>query len=407
MSYDFDPSGVDRLKEYFELIGEVLGHKNRRTSFAAYALGLLGEGERKSMEPIAARVWGDTKHVGCGHQKLQYFASESEWDDREVRSTAARYAIAALSRHEPIRTWIIDDTGFLKQGKHSVGVQRQYTGSAGKTANCQIGVSLSVATDHAHVPIDFELFLPQSWTEDPARRKEGGIPADVGFKTKIDLALGMIERAAREGVPGDIVLADSFYGHSQPFRDAVKLMGFDYGVAIYSTDKMFLVNADGEVQSELLSAKELGLRLGRHAYRRYTWREGTSRMLSSKFALCRVAVPTEQGRPESAARIEWLVIEWPDGDKEPTKFLLTTLGEKMAHREILRIVRERYRTERVYEEMKGELGLDHFEGRSFRGWHHHVSVAICCYAFVVAERARRFPPSAERQSHADALPSAA
>jgi SRSO17 transposase len=342
-------------------------------------------------------VWGDPEHAGSGHQKLQYFVSESDWDDHEVRRAAAQHAIEALSRHEPIRTWIIDDTGFLKQGKHSVGVQRQYTGSAGKTANCQIGVSLSIATDHAHLPIDFELFLPESWTKDPARCEKGGIPRDVAFKTKLDLALGMIERAARDDIPGDVVLADSFYGHSRPFRDAVHLMGFDYGVAIYETDRMFLLDCEGVPRTELLAAKELGRRLGNGAFRWYTWREGTSKKLSSRFALCRVAVPAESGTAESAARTEWLIIEWPEGEKEPTKFILTTLGEKMPAKEIIRIVHERYRTEKVYEEMKGELGLDHFEGRSFRGWHHHVSVAICCYAFVVAERARKFLPATARQ----------
>lgn len=158
MSHDHDASGAARLEKYFSGIGDVLRFKSRRASFAAYALGLLADGERKSMEPIAARVWGDAQHAGCGHQKLQYFISEAEWDDRAVRRAAAMYAIEALSQHEPVRTWIIDDTGFLKQGRHSVGVQRQYTGSAGKIANCQIGVSLSVATEHAHVPIDLELF---------------------------------------------------------------------------------------------------------------------------------------------------------------------------------------------------------------------------------------------------------
>lgn len=397
MSGEIDGDGVQRLEDFFAMIGEVLRNKKRKASFAAYALGLMGEGDRKSMEPIAARVWGDERHVGSGHQKLQYFMSEADWDDHEVRRAAARYAIEALSRDEPVRTWIIDDTGFLKQGKHSVGVQRQYTGSAGKTANCQIGVSLSVATDHAHVPIDFELFLPQSWTTDPARCRKAGVPEGVEFKTKHDLALGMIERAARDGIPGDIVLADSFYGHSQPFRDAVSLMGFDYGVAIYGSDKMFQVDRDGALCGDARTAKEIGLGLDRSAYRRYTWREGTRGSLSSRFALCRVAVPAQQGDSATTSRVEWLVIEWPDSEKEPCKFVLTTLGEKMRHEEIIRLIRERYRTERVYEEMKGELGLDHFEGRSFRGWHHHVSVALCCYAFVVAERARRFLPSTERQ----------
>src|SRR5678815_2168683 len=287
-----------RMSGYFDRIGRILGRKGRRESFALYAEGILGDGERKSIEPIAARACADPARADAEHQRLLHFALDAPWSDDDVRREAARYAIDAMTAHEPVDSWIIDDTGFLKQGKHSVGVQRQYTGSAGKTTNCQIGVSLSIATDHAHLPIDFELFLPESWTNDPKRRQAAGIPEDKAFKTKIDLALEMIERAARDGIPGDILLADSFYGHSQPFRDAVHLLGFDYGVAIYASDKMYLVGPDGAAQGELRTAKEIGLSLERGAYRRYTWREGTGGSLSSRFALCRVAVPSSNGKPQ-------------------------------------------------------------------------------------------------------------
>lgn len=399
MSYEMDGEGMRRLEEYLDRIGQVLGNKKRKASFAAYALGLLGEGERKSMEPIAARILGDPQHAGCGHQKLQYFVSEADWDDREVRRAAARYAIEVLSRRQPIRTWIVDDTGFLKQGKHSVGVQRQYTGSAGKMANCQVGVSLSIATEQAHLPIDFELFLPELWTEDPDRRAAGHIPDDIVFQTKIELALRMIERAACDELPGEIVLGDTMYGRSQAFRDAVDLMGFDYGVSIPDTLLMYRVDSNGARCGELESAKKIGLALSPDAFRRYTWREGTAGPLASRFALCRVAVPAEHNHPNwsSVTRTEWLLIEWPDHEAAPCKFVLSTLGDKMPARQIIRLVHERYHTERAYQEMKGELGLDHFEGRSYRGWHHHVTVALCCYAFVVAERARHFLPEAARQ----------
>lgn len=349
------------------------------------------------MEPIAARVWGDEQHVGPGHQRLQHFVSEAEWDDRALRRAAARYVIEELSRHEPIRTWIIDGNGFEKKGKHSVGVQRQHTGTAGKTTNCQIGVSLSVASDYDHLPIDFELFPPESWIRDPERLDKARVPQGTVFKTKIEIDLDMIERAARDGIPGDIVLADSFYGHSRPFRDAIKVLGFDYGVAIHGSDTMYVVNRDDVPRRELLSAQEIGQHLGPSAFRRYVWREGTSRTLRSRFALCRVAIPGEDGTPESADCVEWLSIERPEDKKEPCKFILTTLGEHLPAAELIRIIRERDRTGRAYEEMKGELGLDHFEGRSFRGWYHHVSVVICCYASVVAERVRHFLPSTTRQ----------
>jgi SRSO17 transposase len=300
--------------------------------------------------------------------------------------------------------WVLDDTGFLKQGKHSVGVQRQYTGSAGKTANCQVAVSLSVTTRTQHLPIDFALFLPESWTEDAERRQKARIPEGTVFKTKHDIALGMIEQAALDKIPGTIVLADSFYGHSRPFREAVSLLGFDYGMAIYASDKMWALDRRGHRQGDPRTAKEIALELGPKAFRRCPWREGTSRQLASRFAFCRVKVPCEPGL-ESAE--EWLLIEWPMGEDEPTGYFLTTLPRRMSKKQIIRLIKERYRTEQAYEELKGDLGLDHFEGRSFPGWHHHVSAVLCAYAFLVAERARVFPPSDRRTGPARSLPCAA
>jgi SRSO17 transposase len=210
----------------------------------------------------------------------------------------------------------------------------------------------------------------------------------------------MMEQAARDKIPGTIALADSFYGHSRPFRDAVDLLGFDYGMAIYSSDRMWVLDRRGHRRGELRTAKEIALALGPKGFRRCTWREGTKSKLSSRFALLRVKVPCEEGL---APRAEWLLIEWPYAEKEPTHFFLTTLPRRMSKKQIVRLIKERYRTEQAYEELKGELGLDHFEGRSFTGWHHHVSVALCSYAFLVAERSRAFPPSARGQGHPHAL----
>ncbi|WP_164015224.1 transposase, partial [Pyxidicoccus trucidator] len=175
-------AAVQRLERYFQRIGDVLGEESRRGSFALYAMGLLGDGERKSVEPIAARACPDPGRVDAMHQRLLHFAVDSKWSDRDVRRAAAQYALEAMTQREPVEAWIVDDTGFLKQGKHSVGVQRQYTGSAGKITNCQIGVSLSVATRTEHLPLDFELYLPEGWTNDAARRREARIPAEVPFK---------------------------------------------------------------------------------------------------------------------------------------------------------------------------------------------------------------------------------
>jgi SRSO17 transposase len=404
MAYQMEAAGERRLEGYLDGIGELLGSSHRRESFAMYAMGLLSESERKSMEPIAARATGNPEHASAGHQRIQHFVSNTSWNDHEVRLAAARYAIAALEEREPVVAWIIDDTGFLKQGKHSVGVQRQYTGSAGKTANCQVAVSLSVTTPTQHLPIDFALFLPESWTEDAERRKKARVPADMVFKTKHDIALGMIEQAALDKIPGTILLADSFYGHSRPFREAVSLLGFDYGMAIYASDKMWTLDRRGHRQGDPRTAKEIALALGPKTFRRCTWREGTRRTLASRFALRRVKVPCEPGlKPPE----EWLLIEWPMGEDEPTGYFLTTLPRRMSKKQIVRLLKERYRTEQAYEELKGELGLDHFEGRSFPGWHHHVSAVLCAYAFLVAERARAFPPSARGTGEARALRRAA
>src|SRR5271165_300758 len=198
-----------RLEQLFERIGVHLKDRRKRESFAMYAFGILGDGERKSAEPIAARACADPDQTNNVHSKLLYFLARSAWDDRAVRLEAARYAVEAVQEREPITTWIVDDTGFLKQGIHSVGVQRQYTGSAGKITNCQLGVSLAVATRSEQIPVDFELYLPMSWIEDRARRHEARIPDEMTFKTKVQLALEMIERAVREEIPGSILLADS------------------------------------------------------------------------------------------------------------------------------------------------------------------------------------------------------
>lgn len=402
MAYELDGAAEGRLTEYFAAIGDALGNKCRRSSFAMYAMGLLGSSDRKSAEPIAATAAADPATCEPMHHRLLRFLRDSPWEDRNVRRLAARHAIDAMTAHEPIRTWIIDDTGFLKQGTHSVGVQRQYTGSAGKVANCQIAVSLSVATRSAHVPIDFALYLPESWTDHRSRREECKIPDDVIFKTKTDLALDLISRAVDDKVPGDIVLADAAYGTSDNFRETVRVLGFDYAVGIQSATTLFRLDAGEQCRGAPMTAEAIGKELGASAFRNITWREGSRSgargKLRSRFAFCRVKVARDDPRAPRVREPMWLIAEWPEGERAPSKFALTTLRRTMSKKQIVRLFKERYRTERVYEEMKGELGLDHFEGRSFPGFNHHVSVALCCYAFVIGERMRHFPPAARRQS---------
>jgi SRSO17 transposase len=389
MSYEPGTSDEERLREYLEKrIGRHLRDVRKRESFAMYALGVLSDGERKSTEPIAARACAGPERARAAHEKLLHFVGRSRWSDRAVRLESARYAIEALSTKEPVTTWIVDDTGFLKQGKHSVGVQRQYTGSAGKIANCQLGVSLVVATPTEHLPIDFELYLPESWTEDVARREQARIPPDVVFKSKVDLAIEMMRRARSDDIPGELVLADSFYGRSSDFRGAIRDLGMDYAVAVDSDTMMHLVEDDQRVLDERIRADRVAC--NRRDFRRVTWREGTKDTMVSRFCFRRVVVDRD------GADAQWLVAEWPEHEDTPTRFVLTTLPRRLSKAQIVRLLKERWRTERAYEDLKGELGLDHFEGRSYPGWHHHVSVVLCCYAFVVAERVRHFPPSRRR-----------
>src|SRR5216684_2072157 len=338
MQTPLDQGAQGRLEKYLGGIGEILAHDSRRASFATYALGLLSEGERKSIEPIAARSCADDEQVSAVHQQLQHFITDSPWSDREVRRGAARYAIEALSAREPVETWQIDDTGFLKQGTHSVGVQRQYTGSAGKITNCQLGVSLAVATSSEQIPVDFELYLPVSWIEDPGRRREARVPDEMTFKTKVQLALEMIERAARNGIPGSILLADSAYGDSTDFRNALRKLGLDFAVGVLPTlgvvrlDRLDRINAKRESVAELVEA------LSKKAFRRLVWRDGTRRKMRSRFCFVRVKTTHDDGIALADREPLWLVAEWPEGESKPTKFLLTTLPRRMSHKEIVRIL---------------------------------------------------------------------
>jgi SRSO17 transposase len=401
MAYELDGPAKLRLENYLETtIGCHLRRPEQRASFATYALGILGEGARKSVEPIAARISSDPLEVQRWHDRLLYFVRDSPWCDQAVRRAAATYVTKAMQEQDPILVWIIDDTGFLKQGKHSVGVHRQYTGTAGKVTNCQIGVSLSVANRSEHVPIDFELYVPERWFADKERRRKARIPDELVFKTKPEIALDLIARARENEIPGNIILADAAYGDSSAFRESLREQGFDFAVAIKAPTRVWLLDAQ-ENAERIVSARELAIELGLHAFRRLTWRIGTKGKLSSRFCFRRVKPANDAAEPEDKEPL-WLVMEWPDGETEPKKFALTTLPRRMSKKQIIRILKERWRTEEAYHELKEELGLDHFEGRSFTGWHHHISVILCCYAFIVTERMRHFPPSARGQAQGDA-----
>jgi SRSO17 transposase len=396
------PQAIERFDAYLEGLGGTLRDKRQRASFALYALGLLSDGERKSLEPIAARACGDPERTHAVHERLIHFLAASPWQDEPVRQYAAKHAVEAMQTQGPIRTWILDDTGFIKQGKHSPGVQRQYSGSAGKRTNCQIGVSLVLATDHAHVATDFRLYIPESWAEDRERCRRAHIPDEVGYEPKWALALNMVESAVQAGLPKGVVLADADYGTKTVFRDTLHALGLQYALGVQGAGKLRMVG-DKEALGERVSIEDAGRSL-RRKLRNVTWREGTKATLQSRFARVRVVVDRDDGL---AREPEWLLIEWPKGEAAPTKFVLSTLPASISCKQMVRTVKSRWRIERSYEDLKGELGLDHYEGRSFVGWHHHVSVVLACYAFLVAENVRSFPPSARKTNGHRSLDDAA
>jgi SRSO17 transposase len=304
---------------------------------------------------------------------------------------AAKYALVEMQRHGPVESWILDDTGFLKQGKLSPCVQRQYTGSAGKVTNCQVAVSLTLATAHAHLPVDMELYMPETWADDRPRRLEAKVPDDVVYRPKWTIAIEMIEAARAAGLPPGLVLADSDYGNKTAFRDKLDELGLQYAVAVQKTTKVRRVRGTGGREvGEIQSVEDLAFELDSKDIRTVSWREGTKTRMQGQFAVVRVEPIPKDGIPR---RKQWLVIEWPSDSHLPTKYALATLPRNMSRKKIVRALKERWRTERAYEDLKGELGLDHYEGRSYGGWNHHVTMALYCYAFLVAEQARAFPPS--------------
>jgi SRSO17 transposase len=374
-----------------------MGRKDRRHHAEEYIRGLLMDGERKSIEPMANRLPdGDA-------QALQQFVNQSPWPSRDVRASLAR---KVEREFVPEAYWLIDEVSFPKQGKHSVGVARQYCGALGKTANCQVAVTLDLGTEETSTPLNWALYLPKGWVDDPLRRKKAGIPEEITFKTKIVLALDLIDEAKEWGLQGRLVLADSAYGDAYDFRQGLRGRELDYVVQLSGELTAWTqdphpaeppMKRGGKTHRKRLYAKELpparslcqiAKDLPSESWKLITWRKGTKGPLSSRFARVVVwmANGLVQGKTMEVPREE-LLIEWPEGDKGPWKYWLSSLSpHRTSFRELVRKAKGRFRIEQDYEEMKGELGLDHFEGRSWRGWHHHVTLVTLAYAFLMLER---------------------
>jgi SRSO17 transposase len=399
-----------RFNTYLDALTATLGHADRAAPFQSYCTGLLLPGERMSVEPMAARL--EPERVQATHQSLHHLVAKADWLDEAMLTVVRSQVLPAIEQHGAINAWIVDDSGFPKKGIHSVGVTRQYCGQLGKQDNCQVAVSLSVANDHASLPIAYQLYLPEAWANDPARRRKAGVPEDIAFQTKPQIALAQIRAALLAGVSSAVVLADAGYGVDTGFRDGITELGLRYVVGIQSSTTLWPPgqaplppkpwSGRGRRPTRLrydethqpVSAKDLAVGLPAKAFRRITWREGTNTRLASRFAAVRVRPAhrdTErcQPRPE-----EWCLIEWPKGEAEPTKYWFSTLPTDTSFTELVRQAKRRWRIERDYQDLKQELGLGHYEGRGWRGFHHHATLCIAAYGFLISERAV-FPPSAE------------
>jgi SRSO17 transposase len=393
-------SSQERFEAYADALAAVLGHSDRRGPFRDYCTGLMLPLERKSVEPLAAAT--SPARVSAQHQSLMHFVSQSPWSDEELLTKVRELVLPVIEAHGPIEAWIVDDTGFRKHGRHSVGVARQYLGEIGKQDNCQVAVSLSLANAWGSVPVAFRLYLPRDWAEDRARRRKAGVPEDIAFATKPEIALAQIRSAAAVGLPRGVVLMDPGYGHDARLRAGVTALELSYVAGVLSNEIIFDPEAGVEDdrpapklgrrgEPDVISAKELALRLPPGAWRQVPWREGTNETLSSRFARVRVRLARRRAKDE-AWNEEWLLIEWPEGEDRPTKYWFSTLPADISFERLVELAKLRWRIERDYQDLKQEVGLDHFEGRSWRGFHHHASLSIAAYGFLVAERGS-IPPS--------------
>ena len=411
MGHQISDDSESRFAAYVEGLTSVIGHADRAGPLRDYCAGLMLPCERKSVEPMAAVT--APERTAAQHQSLLHFVGNAGWSDEKVLAKVRELVLPAIERHGPIEAWIIDDTGFPKQGRHSVGVARQYCGQLGKQDNCQVAVSLSLANRHASLPVAYRLYLPEDWATDSTRRRKTGVPETIRFKTKPEIALEQIDAACKAGLSRGVVLMDAGYGCNTKLRTSISALALRYVAGILPNTSVWasgtgplppkkwsgngrppkLIRRDDKHQP--ISVKKLALDLPKRAWHTIKWREGTAGWLSSRFARVRVRVAHRDYNLTDSRPEEWLLIEWPMGEDEPTKYWLSTLPQDITFKALVDLTKLRWRIERDYQELKQEVGLDHYEGRGWRGFHHHATLCIAAYGFLIAERAT-IPPSGSR-----------
>jgi SRSO17 transposase len=390
-----------RLDTFLAEMLAPLGRRDRQHWGGVYLRGLLLDGERKSAGAMAARL------PDGNEQNLQQFLSQSPWAWKPLWQHMAE----RLERAFPNAVaWIIDDTGFPKKGEHSVGVARQYSGTLGKTANCQIAVSLHRTDRQGSSPLGFRLYLPKEWTDDRGRCRAAGVPEEIGFQTNWQLALELVDQALEWGLDKPpAVLADASYGDVTAFREALKQRGLAYAVGISKSLAVWPEPPGGAIpawnrrgrptrcvrygEKKPVSVKELA-RANEKRFRKVTWREGSRGKLASRFWATRANTAHNWNHGQAPGPEVWLLVEWPVGENEPAKYYLCDLPKDVSLRRLVATARGRWRVEQDYQQLKEELGLDHFEGRSWTGWHHHVTMVMLAHLFLRLEQKRRASKSA-------------
>jgi len=379
-----------RLEAFLQPLLPLLGRAERRRYGALYLQGLLLEGGRKTASGIAMRYGGDV-------QALQQFVSQSPWNFLAIRRELAVQMLTAAS---PGGAWIVDDTGFPKKGDGSVGVARQYSGTLGKIGNCQVAVSLNYGTDDGCFPVNFELYLPDTWAADAGRRQKTGIPGDITFRTKWQIGLDLLDQAREWGLPDSVVIADAAYGTVTEFRRALEERKLHYVVGISPeltvwtepvTASILPYSGRGRPRTwrralpSPVKVGELAQRLPEEVWRKITWRQGSKGPLTSRFAALRVQPAPEHWKGKVTEPVCWLLVEWPPAEAGPAKYWFANLPEQTDLSRLVYWAKMRWWVEQNYQQLKTELGLDHFEGRSWRGWHHHVTLTMMAFDFLVLE----------------------
>jgi len=385
----------ERLAAFVAGVSSVLWLPVQRQNALLYVRGLVEQGARKSLQPTLFRLGGSD----ATYQSLQQFLADSPWEPALLVRECAERVVPRIG----VEAWVVDDTGIPKCGRHSPGVKRQYSGTLGKIGNCQITVSVHAVGERGTAPLGWALYLPEEWCADAERRRRAKIPETVCFQTKPQLAAGLARQAASWRLPRAPILADSAYGDDSSFRGALHEQALEYVLAVSPSSGVFgpetsfavpersgrpgrphsVARPDREPESLLALAR----RLPGRAWQTITCREtAAGKKVQSRFAFVRVVAAHPVLKDHQPPREEWLIIEWPQGGEQPCHYWLSNLAADATPERLARLARLRWTIELDYRQLKGELGLDHYEGRSYLGFHHHTALVTCAHAFLTLER---------------------